>query len=329
MSRLISLALGLAIASMAHAEFAGIGRAATPDEIKAWDIDVRADFKGLPAGSGSVAKGQDVWDAKCASCHGTFGESNAVFPPIVGGTTKEDVERGRVAALVKGNDQRTTLMKLSSLGTLFDYIRRAMPWNAPKTLTDDEVYAVIAYILNLGDLVPADFVLSDANIRDVQKRLPNRDGMTREHGLWTVNGKPDTQNKACMKDCEKSVAIHSQLPDAARDAHGNLADQNRLVGPVRGIVTSRVASAPKGAATQELASNHGCLACHAQDRRVVGPSFDEVAARYRTQAGSDSKLAAKIRAGGGGAWGETAMPPSGLDDGQALELARWILTGSK
>src|SRR6202165_1355991 len=79
--------------------FPGVGRTATPAEIIAWDIDVRPDFKGLPPGSGSVAKGQEVWDAKCASCHGTFGESNQVFTPLIGGTTAEDIRTGRVKSL--------------------------------------------------------------------------------------------------------------------------------------------------------------------------------------------------------------------------------------
>ena len=70
---------------------------------------MRPDFKGLPPGSGSVQKGQKVWDDKCASCHGTFGESNEVFTPIVGGTTAEDIKRGRVKSLTAG-EQRTTLM---------------------------------------------------------------------------------------------------------------------------------------------------------------------------------------------------------------------------
>jgi S-disulfanyl-L-cysteine oxidoreductase SoxD len=95
--------------------FPGIGRPATPREVAAWDIDVRPDFKGLPRGSGSVAQGMDVWEAKCASCHGIFGESNEVFAPIVGGTTKDDIERGRVARLTdEGFPGRTTLMKLST-----------------------------------------------------------------------------------------------------------------------------------------------------------------------------------------------------------------------
>src|SRR3954465_6774667 len=93
----------LCTASFARAEgkasYPGIGRDATPREVAAWDIDVRPDFKGLPAGSGSVAMGQQVWESKCASCHGVFGESNQVFNPLIGGTTVDDVKTGRVASL--------------------------------------------------------------------------------------------------------------------------------------------------------------------------------------------------------------------------------------
>src|SRR6059058_6374630 len=144
-----------------------IGRTATPAEIAAWDIDVRPDFKGLPPGSGSVAQGQKIWDGKCASCHGTFGESNEVFAPIVGGTTAADIQSGRVKALTQADVTRSSLMKLSSLSTLWDYVNRAMPWDAPKSLLANDVYAVVAYVLYLGDILPADFVLSDRNSASV------------------------------------------------------------------------------------------------------------------------------------------------------------------
>jgi len=104
--------------AMAQTTYPGVGRAATPKEVAAWDIDVRPDFKGLPKGSGSVAKGQEVWEGKCASCHGIFGESNEVFSPLVGGTTQDDIKTGRVARL---NDSsfpgRTTLMKVATVST--------------------------------------------------------------------------------------------------------------------------------------------------------------------------------------------------------------------
>ena len=134
--------------------FEGLGRLATSEEVKAWDIDVRPDFVGLPKGSGSVAKGMEVWEAQCASCHGVFGESNEIFTPIVGGTTAEDIKKGRVQSLKDGSSpQRTTLMKVPTLSTLWDYINRAMPWTAPKSLSTEEVYAVTAYILNMGGIV--------------------------------------------------------------------------------------------------------------------------------------------------------------------------------
>jgi len=235
MSRLISaLLISAWIPAFAGTTYEGVGRPATPAEIKAWDIDVRPDFKGLPPGRGSVAEGQKIWDEKCAGCHGTFGESNEMFPPLVGGTTAADIGTGRAKALATGGTQRTTLMKLASLSTLWDYINRAMPWPQPKSLTPNEVYAVVAYILNLGDLVPSDFVLSDRNIAQVQARLPNRNGLTRNHGLGDPKGKPDTANTACMKDCATEVKLGSTFPEYAKGSHGNLSEQQRAIGAVRG-----------------------------------------------------------------------------------------------
>jgi S-disulfanyl-L-cysteine oxidoreductase SoxD len=220
-------ALAASCAALAGGHYPGVGRAATPAEVAAWDIDVRPDFKGLPPGSGSVAQGRKVWEAKCESCHGTFGESNEVFTPIVGGTTADDIRTGRVKSLSNPEMQRTTLMKLATLSTLWDYIRRAMPWTAPKSLTNDEVYAVTAYILNLGDILPDDFVLDERNMAQVQARLPNRNGLTRDHGLWDVQGKADVANVECMKDCAGAVRVTSAFPERAKGSHGDLAAQYR------------------------------------------------------------------------------------------------------
>jgi cytochrome c len=341
---LAALVLVVAVAD-AQGRFPGVGRPATPAEVRAWDIDVRADFAGLPAGSGSVAKGQEVWDGKCASCHGTFGESTQVFPPIVGGTRKEDVAAGRVAALRSPSERRTTLMKLATLSTLWDYVNRAMPWNEPKTLTIEEVYAVVAYILHMGDLVPAEFVLSDANVREAQRRLPNRDGMTREHGLWDVRGRPDVANTACMRDCPGGTRVTSAIPEHARNTHGNLMQQHRVVGPVRGADTTRPPPASAGEAKDlarralaalavaegaaggfDLAKKHACVACHALEQRLVGPSFKEIGGRYRGTAAGASAVAAKILAGGVGAWGPVPMPPQPqVSEAEAGALARWII----
>jgi cytochrome c len=329
-SLLAAMTLLLAVApAQAGAPFPGVGRAATPAEIAAWDIDVRPDFKGLPPGSGSVAKGQEVWDAKCASCHGTFGESNEVFAPLVGGTTAEDIRTGRAKALATGDSPRTTLMKLSSISTLWDYIRRAMPWDKPKSLTVDEVYAAVAYLLNLGDIVPADFVLSDRNIAEVQARLPNRSGMTRDHGLWDIKARGDVANTACMKNCATDVTLASALPDYAKGSHGDLAEQNRLVGAgMKGQASP--AKAPKEAGASELARTNACMSCHGLEKRIVGPGLREVASRYRGQPDAEGKLLAKLRTGGSGSWGSTPMPANpALAEADARAIIQWILAGAR
>ena len=369
MSRFLDLALAAALLASIGAvqaqpsKYAGIGRDATPKEVAAWDIDVRPDFKGLPAGSGSVVKGQDVWEGKCAHCHGIFGESGEVFSPLVGGTSAEDIKTGRVAKL---NDSsypgRTTLMKVPTLSTLWDYINRAMPWNAPKSLSTEEVYAVTAFLLNLGGILPDDFVLSDKNIKDVQNRMPNRNGMTQDHALWPgkelgkSKARPDAKNVACMNNCVTEAKVSSFLPDYARDAHGNLAEQNRLVGPQKGADTTRpeakagskqqvaqAAPAPEakpapkadagagpgaGAdskAAQALLQKYSCTACHAMDKKLVGPSFADIAKKHANKV---DYLAGKIRAGGSGVWGPIPMPAQALSEAEAKTIAIWAAAGA-
>jgi len=347
---LVAVALtGLAGAALAQT-IPGIGRPATPAEIAAWDIDVRPDFKGLPKGSGSVAKGMDVWEAKCASCHGIFGESNEIFTPLVGGTTKEDVKTGRVARLTdEGFPGRTTLMKVSTVSTLWDYINRAMPWNAPKSLTVEEVYAVTAYLLNMGGILPDDFVMSDANIAQVQAMMPNRNGMTTDHGMWPGKGmgnggKPDVKAVACMKDCGGAHEVKSALPDFARDAHGNLAEQQRIVGAQLGADTTQPPGAPPrrapaaapagasaggGGAPTALLAQHACTACHGMENKIVGPGFAEIAKKHADRADRVEYLAGKIVQGGSGVWGAIPMPPQTLPAEDVKRIADWLAQGAK
>jgi len=351
---------GLA-AAQTTSQFPGVGRNATPKEVAAWDIDVRPDFKGIPAGSGTVAKGQDVWEGKCASCHGVFGESNEVFSPLVGGTSADDVKTGHVAKLMDPTGGRTTMMKVATLSTLWDYINRAMPWTQPKSLSVEEVYSVTAFLLNLSGVVPDNFTLSDKNMAEVQARMPNRNGMTTQHAMWPGNEfkgtkTPDVKNTACMKNCAPEPKVASFLPEFARDAHGNLAEQNRLVGPQRGADTTRpeaktlgvsgaaapaatiVAQAPAVAkpvapaqtggvdakAAMALAQKNSCTACHAVDKKIIGPSFADIAKKY---AGKADYLAGKIKAGSSGVWGPIPMPAQALSEADAKVLAAWLATG--
>ena len=348
---LISALLAFANNTLAE-NFKNIGRVAIDKEIAAWDIDVRPDFKGLPIGSGSVSMGQLVWDEKCASCHGSFGELNEVFTPIVGGTTKEDVKIGRVAALSDNKQpQRTTLMKVSNISTLWDYINRAMPWTAPKSLNANEVYAVTAYILYLGEIVTDDFTLSNNNIKEAQALIPNRNGMTLDHGMRTVNGKPDVKSNACMSNCLAEDKLRSSLPDVSRDAHGNLQQQNRHFGAVRGADTTKPALIqPVGDAKRidltlttaavkldalsndpiALSKKYSCTACHGINNKIIGPSFVDIAARYKGNAAVDKLLFERVRKGSSGNWGNAPMPaqtaPSDIELGS---LVNWVLSGAK
>jgi S-disulfanyl-L-cysteine oxidoreductase SoxD len=358
--RRTSVALGLLLVAaggvaVAQTAYPGIGRQATPKEIAAWDIDVRPDFKGLPPGAGSVAQGMEIWESKCASCHGVFGESNQTFAPLVGGITAQDIQTGRVARLNDtGYPGRTSLMKVSTVSTLWDYINRAMPWTAPKSLKPDEVYAVTAYLLNLGGVVPDDLTLSDRNIAEVQKLMPNRNGFTTDHGLWPGKGlgnggMPDVKAVACMKDCVAEPKLASALPEFARNAHGNLAEQNRSVGPQRGANTTRPAAAtlaeakqlaasatavapkaPAGGAAAAIAltQKYTCVACHGVDNKIVGPSFRDVAKKHNGRTDAVSYLAGKIRTGGSGQWGDIPMPPQTLSEADAQTIAQWLATGA-
>ena len=327
-----------------------IGRPATKAEVEAWDIDVRGDWKGLPAGSGSVARGADIWDAKCSSCHGAFGESNEVFTPIVGGTSKEDIESGRVRFLSHpGYPHRTTLMRISKLSPLWDYIHRAMPWNQPKSLAADEVYAVLAYVLNLGNIVPADFTLSDKNIAEVEKRLPNRNGKVFYEPMWRVRGKGRRRQPALHERTAPSKAASTLLcPRRHRNAQGNIAQQVRPFGATRGTDTSKpprtdkvgvgmavAAPPPAGpspgqAEGAKLAQANTCTACHGMDHKIVGPAFHDVAEKYAGRADAVAYLTGKIRNGGQGVWGPIPMPAQAqVADAEVNAIARWLAAGAK
>lgn len=141
----------------------GIGHPATPDEIAGWNIDIGRDGRGLPPGSGTVSQGREIFAQQCAACHGEKGEGG-VGDRLVGGQ----------GTLATAKPVRTVGSYWPYAPTLFDYIRRAMPQNAPQSLSNDEVYAVSAYILSLNGIVPADATLDARSLAAV--RMPNRDG---------------------------------------------------------------------------------------------------------------------------------------------------------
>jgi mono/diheme cytochrome c family protein len=159
----------------------GIGRTATPAEIAGWNIDIGPDGSGLPQGSGTVSQGRDVFAQQCAACHGDKGQGS-VGDRLVGGQ----------GTLATSNPVRTVGSYWPYATTLFDYIRRAMPQNAPESLSKDEVYAVSAYILNLNDILPADATLDARSLPSI--KMPNRK-------MFVGDPRPDVKNAECTQHC--------------------------------------------------------------------------------------------------------------------------------
>jgi cytochrome c5 len=171
-----------------QAGYYGYGKTATPHEIAGWDIDVRPDGTGLPPGTGSVEDGEWIYEDQCAECHGSFGEGVGRYPAISGGE----------GTLTDARPHKSVGSFWPYTSTLWDYIHRAMPFMQPESLTDDEVYAVTAYVLYLNDIVSDDFVLTDQNLASTE--LPNRAG-------FKADDRPDTSNTRCMRDCKKPGTI--------------------------------------------------------------------------------------------------------------------------
>jgi len=216
MSRLARLALFaallFALAASARAQTKndaprnyGVGRAATPEQIAGWDIDVRPDGQGAPPGRGSVKTGEKVYLDKCAVCHGEFGESAGRWPQLAQGK----------GTLASHDPVKTVGSYFPYLSSVFDYIRRSMPFGDAESLSNDELYAVTAYVLNLNDIVDDKFVLSKETWGQV--KMPNQGGFFEddrektEKAFWNSN--------PCMKDCRGPVKItgHAQAIDVTPD----------------------------------------------------------------------------------------------------------------
>jgi S-disulfanyl-L-cysteine oxidoreductase SoxD len=174
--------LVLALTTSAHAQgHYWIGRLATSEEIAGWNIDIDRHGNNLPPGSGSVSRGREVFEQQCAACPGAKGEGG-VGDRLAGG-------QGTMAT---PKPVRTVGSYWPYAPTLFDYIRRAMPQNAPQSLSNDDVYSVSAYILNLNGLLSANGTLDAKKLSAI--RMPNRN-------MFGGDPRPDVRNPACMTGC--------------------------------------------------------------------------------------------------------------------------------
>lgn len=195
MSKRLNAALAaLIFASPALADgVLGLGRPALPEEIAAWDVDVLPDGRGLPEGSGDVFTGEEVFAEKCAACHGDFAEGVDNWPVLAGGFD----------TLGDKDPVKTVGSYWPYLSTLWDYVHRSMPFGEAGTLSADETYAIVAYILYSNDLVDDEFELSHENFAAFG--MYNADGFVvddrpeQEYAKW--RGKP------CMANCKDAVEI--------------------------------------------------------------------------------------------------------------------------
>lgn len=218
MSRLRNLALlwagALVIAGPAFSqgpnkapEKLNLGRVALPEEIKAWDIDIRPDGMGLPTGSGTVKQGDEIFQTQCATCHGEFGQGNGRWPVLAGGQGSMKHDR----------PEKTIGSFWPDLSTVFDYVRRAMPFGNAQSLTADETYALTAYLLFLNDIVKDEnFELNEKNFTSI--KLPNAgtffddDREKTEKHFW--------RKDVCMKNCKTEARItgRASVVDVTPDA---------------------------------------------------------------------------------------------------------------
>ena len=175
-----------------------LGKIATKTEIAGWDIDVRPDGLGAPLGSGSAIKGEEVYAEQCASCHGDFGEGLDRWPELVGDEDSLDTH----------DPVKTTGSYWPYASTMYDYIYRAMPFGVAQSLTHDETYQVVAYLLYMNEIIDEDFVLNDKNIGKI--KMPNLEGFLMPDprpDITNVNGNP------CMQNCNTPTKIIGKARD--------------------------------------------------------------------------------------------------------------------
>lgn len=250
---LLSVAAGAAVA---ESERYGLGEPATPEQISGWDIDIRPDGKGLPPGQGNAEDGEQLYIEGCASCHGDFAEGRGRYPALMGGIGSLDTQ----------DPVKTIGSYWPYATTVFDYIHRAMPFGHAQSLTDDEVYAITAYLLYMNEIVEFDFVADAESLPEVE--MPNRDG-------FIPDGRPDVPlGEPCMTDCrdEPEIVGRARQIDVTPD-------EDTSEEQAQSTETAGEADGGDPANGKEVFTQ--CTACHSVDQgdHRVGPSLNGVVGR--------------------------------------------------
>ena len=175
-----------------------LGKIATAEEVAGWDIDVRPDGLGAPVGMGNAIDGEEVYADLCAACHGDFGEGVDRWPELVGGEGSLDTH----------DPLKTTGSYWPYASTLYDYVYRAMPFGESQSLSYDETYQIVAFLLYMNDIIEDDFDVSQENIGSIE--MPNRDG------FFMPDPRPDAQAvnvEPCMTNCNVATNIIGRARD--------------------------------------------------------------------------------------------------------------------
>lgn len=249
----------------AERKYEGVGRTPTAEEIKSWDIDVRPDGQGAPVGHGTAGEGERVYLVKCASCHGEFGEGGGRYPVLIGGHgTLKDMR-----------PEKTIGSYWPYASTVFDYIKRAMPFGDAQSLTDDETYALTAYLLFMNDVIEEDFAVTQDNIGTIE--MPNQ-------ANFFMDPRPDAQPEggtACMKDCKDKIEVigRARVLDVTPETGGDTTEGAEAAPAEE--KTEQVAAAETGDPVAGRSVFNKCKGCHVIDspKNRVGPSLHGVFGR--------------------------------------------------
>jgi len=314
------------------------GRPATPNEIKAWDIDALPDGTGLPEGEGSVELGDELYEAQCAVCHGDFGGGGQGYPQLAGGNQAKD-ENGIVITLknqrVYGNTdapKRTVGTYWPVATTLFTYIRDAMPYAHPKSLSNDEVYAITAYILAQNEIVidgeemDDDYVLNKEKLTKVVLAnkngfYPNIDGPNAQEDIrafYADRAKNIGAGVRCMKDCKDPGGPDGKTEATIMKIKYEMKD---VVPPY--AYAKDLAPKKKNEAEHpgKEAYEASCAVCHKTDAMGAPAVGDKSAWEATLKKGIDKVYENSIKGTGG-------MPPKGgtsLSDEKIKEIVDYMI----
>jgi cytochrome c len=302
------------------------GRVPTKNELKAWDRDIMPDGTGLPDGQGSVEEGDELYEAQCASCHGEFGAGGKGYPTLAGGSVKSLSNQRTCPG--KDAPKRTIGSYWPQVSTLIWYIRDAMPYSHPKSFTNDELYAMTAYLLSANEItidgkeMDDEFVLNKKNIMKI--KLPNRDGFYPKidgpDGIENVRDFfKDPKNFGavgvrCMSDCgkEKVMRIGMEITDVV-PAYSTMRD-----------LPKEKAGGAKSKAEKMYDSS--CSVCHKTDAMGAPALGDKDAWASVIKQGLKTINKHAIKGLGG-------MPPKGgnsdLTDAQVKDIVKFMVESSK